>query len=207
MILFGKHCPNHFTIKKAFQNIYGIGNKRADFICKELGVNSKTKIKDLILYNKKIEIKVLLERAIIESLTPRSDSFKNKKKQSKLEGPLGHNKANISEQKLNNRILNFLKDFSQSQFIYKEQQKVNDIKNITLGKLADIKNNTQNKNFNYMLIRPINFEANLIKDKKDAIAALRKIRSYRGLRLAKGLPVRGQRTKTNAKTARKRLNI
>jgi small subunit ribosomal protein S13 len=30
------------------------------------------------------------------------------------------------------------------------------------------------------------------------------IRSYRGLRKKQGLPVRGQRTHTNAKTARKR---
>jgi small subunit ribosomal protein S13 len=35
------------------------------------------------------------------------------------------------------------------------------------------------------------------------IRALIKISSYRGLRHFKGLPVRGQRTKTNAKTVRK----
>jgi len=34
------------------------------------------------------------------------------------------------------------------------------------------------------------------------IARLKDIRSYRGLRHAKGLPVRGQRTKTNARTKR-----
>lgn len=32
------------------------------------------------------------------------------------------------------------------------------------------------------------------------------IRSYKGLRKIKGLPIRGQRTHTNAKTARKRFN-
>jgi small subunit ribosomal protein S13 len=35
--------------------------------------------------------------------------------------------------------------------------------------------------------------------------ALISIKSYRGLRRKKGFPVRGQRTHTNAKTARKRL--
>ena len=32
------------------------------------------------------------------------------------------------------------------------------------------------------------------------------IKSYRGLRKSRGLPVRGQRTHTNAKTAKKRIN-
>ena len=32
------------------------------------------------------------------------------------------------------------------------------------------------------------------------------IKAYRGLRKIKGLPIRGQRTHTNAKTARKRFN-
>jgi len=35
---------------------------------------------------------------------------------------------------------------------------------------------------------------------------LKLLNCYRGLRLAKGLPVRGQKTKHNAKTARKRLS-
>jgi small subunit ribosomal protein S13 len=35
------------------------------------------------------------------------------------------------------------------------------------------------------------------------ISRLQHIKSYRGLRLAKGLPVRGQRTHSNAKTSRK----
>jgi small subunit ribosomal protein S13 len=33
---------------------------------------------------------------------------------------------------------------------------------------------------------------------------LTSIRSYRGIRLSQGLPARGQRTHTNARTARKR---
>jgi small subunit ribosomal protein S13 len=41
------------------------------------------------------------------------------------------------------------------------------------------------------------------KNKKEALMALG---SYRGIRLRQGLPVRGQNTHANAKTARKRLS-
>jgi len=45
-------------------------------------------------------------------------------------------------------------------------------------------------------------EGELRKIVSQNIARLKDIRSYRGLRHAKGLPVRGQRTKTNARTKR-----
>jgi len=45
-------------------------------------------------------------------------------------------------------------------------------------------------------------EGELRKIISQNIARLKDIRSYRGLRHAKGLPVRGQRTKTNARTKR-----
>ena len=45
-------------------------------------------------------------------------------------------------------------------------------------------------------------EGELRKIVSQNIARLKDIRSFRGLRHAKGLPVRGQRTKTNARTKR-----
>ncbi len=45
-------------------------------------------------------------------------------------------------------------------------------------------------------------EGDLKKRIRDNIARLKKIRSYRGIRHIVGLPVRGQRTKTNARTAK-----
>ncbi|KAI9228409.1 MAG: hypothetical protein DHS80DRAFT_27268 [Piptocephalis tieghemiana] len=48
-------------------------------------------------------------------------------------------------------------------------------------------------------------EADLRRQTQNNIIRLRRINTYRGRRLAAGLPVRGQRTRTNAKTA-KRLN-
>ena len=46
----------------------------------------------------------------------------------------------------------------------------------------------------------------LIKFKNLALKSLISIKLLRGIRKVKGLPVRGQRTHTNAKTARKNLN-
>jgi len=47
--------------------------------------------------------------------------------------------------------------------------------------------------------------ADLKKFKKLIIKNLLDIKSYKGLRKTQGLPVRGQRTHTNAKTARKKF--
>jgi small subunit ribosomal protein S13 len=47
--------------------------------------------------------------------------------------------------------------------------------------------------------------ADLKKIKSLNIKKLVTIKSYRGLRLKRGLPIRGQRTHTNAKTSRKKI--
>ena len=48
------------------------------------------------------------------------------------------------------------------------------------------------------------FESELRKQHRFHINKLIKIRSYRGMRHRNGLPVRGQRTRSNGKTARKK---
>lgn len=48
--------------------------------------------------------------------------------------------------------------------------------------------------------------SDLKKSKKLGLKKLILIKSYKGLRKMKGLPVRGQRTHTNAKTAKKRFS-
>jgi len=45
-------------------------------------------------------------------------------------------------------------------------------------------------------------EGDLLRAYRESIARLRAIGSYRGLRHARGLPVRGQRTRSNARTKR-----
>lgn len=53
-----------------------------------------------------------------------------------------------------------------------------------------------------ILERDYKVESDLRKEKQGAIQRLMKISSYRGFRHRVGLPVRGQRTSTNAKTQR-----
>lgn len=50
----------------------------------------------------------------------------------------------------------------------------------------------------------VEVEGNLRKKIRDHIERLKRIGSYRGTRHVKGLPVRGQRTRTNARTNRGR---
>lgn len=74
---------------------------------------------------------------------------------------------------------------------------------ITINKL---KNNHVNRLINY-INKNIKIEQFLKKDKKDKINELLEIKSNRGIRISQGLPVRGQRTHTNAKTIKKLKNI
>ncbi|MFC1749919.1 30S ribosomal protein S13 [Pseudomonadota bacterium] len=58
------------------------------------------------------------------------------------------------------------------------------------------------------VIEKINTEGNLRKLIRDNVERLKRISTYRGLRHTLNLPVRGQRTRTNARTKRgKRMTI
>ena len=58
------------------------------------------------------------------------------------------------------------------------------------------------------VIETMKVEGDLRKQMMQNIARLKEIGAYRGIRHAKGLPARGQRTKTNARTKRgKRMTI
>jgi small subunit ribosomal protein S13 len=74
---------------------------------------------------------------------------------------------------------------------------------ITINKL---KNNHINRLIKYIR-KNIKIEQVLKKDKKDQLNKLLEIKLHRGIRQSQGLPVRGQRTHTNAKTARKVRSI
>lgn len=60
----------------------------------------------------------------------------------------------------------------------------------------------QIKNLNDYLEKKIRIEGELRREILSNIKRLKEISSYRGSRHAKGLPVRGQRTKTNNRTVR-----
>ena len=79
-----------------------------------------------------------------------------------------------------------------------------------LGFSANLKIKNMSKDQSQNLTFQINLNknslsVNLKKSNFNIFKRLISIKSIRGLRLKKGLPVRGQRTHTNAKTARKKL--
>ena len=74
---------------------------------------------------------------------------------------------------------------------------------ITLNKL---KNNHVNRIVNY-INKNLKIEQLLKKSKNERLNELVEIKSNRGIRQSQGLPVRGQRTHTNAKTSKKLKKI
>lgn len=67
-----------------------------------------------------------------------------------------------------------------------------------------------NKIVNYIVERGYKCEGDLRREIGSNLKRLQSIKSYRGLRHFRGLPVRGQRTKTNARTrkgARKTVGV
>ena len=65
------------------------------------------------------------------------------------------------------------------------------VKDLTEAEISSLRNEIDN---NYMV------EGELRREKRADIKRLKDIGCYRGLRHRRGLPVRGQRTKTNART-------
>lgn len=60
----------------------------------------------------------------------------------------------------------------------------------------------QVNNIRTLLEKNYRLEGDLRRDKLSNIKRLKEINSYRGMRHVKGLPVRGQRTKSNSRTVR-----
>ena len=56
---------------------------------------------------------------------------------------------------------------------------------------------------NYLLVNKINFGFNFYKNLREQFFLLKTSKHYKGIRAFKGLPVNGQRTKTNSKTIKK----
>lgn len=80
-------------------------------------------------------------------------------------------------------------------------------KNLGFAKNLKVKNLSKEQ-LNLLIKTVENLDLSLASDlKKEKLLTFKKlisIKSYRGLRKYQGLPVRGQRTHTNAKTAKKR---
>lgn len=93
---------------------------------------------------------------------------------------------------------------------------INKFSSIKICKKLGFSNNLKVKNLskeqvlkllNVIKLENFTITSDLKKLKIEANKKLINIKSYRGLRKKQGLPVRGQRTHTNAKTSRKRHNL
>ncbi len=85
--------------------------------------------------------------------------------------------------------------FKQANKILNETQISSDIR------VKDLKENEINK-LRILIEKNYKVEGDLRREKLSNIKRLKEIKSYRGSRHTKGLPVRGQRTKTNSRTVR-----
>ena len=72
-------------------------------------------------------------------------------------------------------------------------------------KIRDLSKDQVSKLVGFIEVQNFSLSSDLKKLKLFIAKKLISIKSYRGLRKNQGLPVRGQRTHTNGKTARKRL--
>ena len=80
-------------------------------------------------------------------------------------------------------------------------RRILDESNIAHGKKAK-ELSPEEENKIRMLVEKIKIEGNLKREIAANIKRLKEIKSYRGIRHLKRLPVRGQRTKTNSRTVR-----
>ena len=85
--------------------------------------------------------------------------------------------------------------FIRSREILKKAQVSADIR------VKDLKEDEINK-LRTLIEKEYKVEGDLRREKLSNIKRLKEIKSYRGSRHSKGLPVRGQRTKTNSRTVR-----
>ncbi len=72
--------------------------------------------------------------------------------------------------------------------------------NIDFRKLADKLDDQEVSRITAVIQKDYKIEGDLKRETQENIRRLKDIRSYRGLRHIKGLPVRGQQTQTNART-------
>lgn len=184
------------TINKNLLTIKGLGPKKINEICKIIGINKNKKLSEIP--TKHIE-------NIYKLLTKiKKQTFDN------YELIISTEKVNINELYLSeNKKINKL-------YIDKEKYILNSLSKFNLNnsqKYLKLQKNLNNlKNLNYYsdikpLLLPPLIEDNLNQKQLEDINTLININSYRGRRLKLGLPNRGQRTRSNARTARKKLYL
>lgn len=233
MILFGKHVEENKTMHKALTQVYGIGNKRALFVCYSLGINPQCRVKDLETagYLSKVSFDQLVRQSLtpITINTPINLSSAAAPKLVPFHKNYGPRSSLTSRTSITTKkALVANKSWSTSRHAVKTGTNVKHVYERVLTRTrsseefynqllqqykVSLPNNTP-INFNLVNVRTRDMypalanmrgiiDADLIKFNADNIQHLKGIKCYRGLRHSMKLPTRGQRTKTNAKTVRR----
>jgi len=208
------------TLFKNLLTIKGIGNTKAILICKYIGINKNIKIKDIPnnylekLYffltsikkqsfndisNKNMGLNSNNETEISKLFT------KNKEKINKNFIKLNNlnlNIKNLDKKRIKNENNNTYYNKENNLFIFNLLSSHNLSLYISPSDERKHKLNKINITNNFTII-----EDNLLEYNKSKILKLININTYRGRCLKFGYPNRGQRTRSNARTARKKITL
>lgn len=180
MNIFGKYIDDNQQVLKSLTKIYGIGRPTAKELCMSFGIGLDKKVKEL----SKDTWSILIKAAEIGPY-----KYKDLVKELQNSGldeveATEQNKIGTSSVSSSNKVDPLIEAIES--FVSLKEKRIESIQRIN-GKLRSQK-----------------VEVRALTDLRERIEAEKKMKSYKGLRHLEGLPVRGQRTSTNALTARKR---
>lgn len=216
MNIFGKYVDEKKEIKVALGSIYGLGSATITEVLMCLGIGSKTKVKDLSKeqWAKVVEV---IEKGIVCSKINSEDKkntqlvgslpewiMHNKKKRTAVSGVYS-DEFGISLLGVNN-ISESLESSSLGTEKVNEKSLSWSVKTKEwLLNLNSAAVSSKNQGFvSQTKLTQSLCEAYALAKIREKIETEKKIKSYRGFRHMEGLPVHGQRTHTNAITAKKR---
>lgn len=192
-----KFNRNH-TLYKNLLVISGIGPNKAELICKILGIKKNKKLSELPI--KHIEniykFLTLLKKQSSTSWDLDNSFFSNDIKNSLYtESLLNNNLLQIKDSNLLNNKKIVFHNLKIKEYDYISSFNILSSQKYISFNINKIKNN----------MIPTLIEDNLKQDIKNNISNLINTNSYRGRRLKMGYPSKGQRTRSNARTSRKKL--
>jgi len=176
MNIFGKYIDDNEKVLKSLTKIYGIGRPTAQELCMSFGIGLDRKVKDL-------------SKDTWSTLIKAAEFGPNKYKDlvKELQDQVS------TEQKKNTKLIDAINLFVSAPSV---NQSLSPQSSPLLGAEGFVTINGK--------LRSQKVEVRALTDLRERLEAEKKMKTYRGLRHLEGLPVRGQRTSTNALTARKR---
>ncbi len=192
MNIFGKYIDDNEKVLKSLTKIYGIGRPTARELCMTFGIGLDKKVKDL----SKDTWSTLIKAA---ELGPQKYKDLVKELQESAQSDVNRNYTH-TQGGVQDNIFGLGVDTSAI-----NNKEVTDAINLFVLSTAfpDKAQSSDSVLINGKL-RSQKVEVRALTDLRERIEAEKKMKSYRGLRHLENLPVRGQRTSTNALTARRR---